>query len=377
MKSKLLTIITVVTLLFLALIGTAYATSKTVSTAAELEKALVDCDHANLGDYTIVVAPNSTIEGNFVVSQRAGTYVTIIGDGSTTVIKGQIKLNGHSASDDASVTIKDLIFDATGLSVDYMIGQNYTANGADSPRYPRNLTVDGCSFMGNSEVVAVKVAQNQGFVKIVDCTAEGMHSLLQATSSGVNPLTVDSCTVTNTTDGRGVSLGNAQNAIVKNCTFDVADDKYAVRTDLNSSGPTNVSITGNTFKGGQPIVVRKIASDHSHTLTVAGNTYSQLTVEESDKVITLEDNATLDMFTGEEQAISDKENTFKASATEPSAEPTTKPAPTPAPSSSPISTPVPTPPKSGDETNLLGWMLLSGLSFVGIICLGKKRLSKR
>lgn len=122
MKSKLLTIITVVTLLFLALIGTAYATSITVSTAAELEQALVACDHADLGEYTIQVAPNSTIEGNFVVSQRAGTYVTIIGDGSTTVIKGQIKLNGHSASDDASVTIKDLIFDATGLSVDYMIG---------------------------------------------------------------------------------------------------------------------------------------------------------------------------------------------------------------------------------------------------------------
>lgn len=383
MNMKKIATMLIVLVLSFAMFSVAYAdATETVSNAADLKAVLAKYSNKttgkNLGTVTINITAGSVIEGDFTLPQRTGTNLIIEGNGST--IKGKMVIDGDSESGPETLTIKNLVFDATGLDTtpDYVVGQSNTSGDSsggadDSVRYPRNITIDSCTFKGNSGLAAIKVAQNQGFVKIINCTAEGMHSLLQASSSGSNPITVDGCTVTNPTNGRGVSLGNAQNATVKNSTFDVASDKYAVRTDLNSSGSTNVSITGNTFKGGQPIVVRKTDSTYSHSLTVAGNTYSELTVEENDKVITLEDNAELDMFTGEEQAISDEENTFKASATEPSAEPTTKPAPTPAPSSSPISTP----PKSGDETNLLGWMLLSGLSFVGIVCLGKKRLSKR
>ncbi|MBR2924650.1 MAG: right-handed parallel beta-helix repeat-containing protein [Clostridia bacterium] len=389
MNVKKIATMLIVLVLSFAMFSVAYADETvTVSNAAKLEEVLTEYSNKttgkNLGKVTINITAGSVIEGNFVIPQRVGTNLIIEGNGST--IKGRLEIDGDSNDTPETLTIKNLVFDATGLSasLDYLIGQNSAdgdTSGLDnSVRYPHNVTIDNCTFKGNSELPAIKLRQSLGTVTISNCQTDGMHSLLQA--YGCNQITVDSCVITG---GRGLSLGTSKDVTVKNTKFAIADDEYAIRTDLNTgNGPAaysvKLTITDNTFCAGQPIVVRYASTVSDHSLTVTGNTYEHLTVEESDKVVTPDKGATLDMFTGEEQAISDDLNTFKQS---PGADP--EPEPEPEPSSAPSTTTAPTPtpapvaapPKAGDESHLFGWMALMVLSFAGVVIFGKKRFSNR
>ena len=102
-----------------------------------------------------------------------------------------------------------------------------------------------------------------------NCTATGVHSLLQNTS-GWN-LTVRNCEVTNA--GRGISLSSCQGVLVENVKIQASNEKYGIRADGAYANTT--TIKNCEISAFCPVVVRKASAayklvfDGTNTMTAA------------------------------------------------------------------------------------------------------------
>lgn len=76
-------------------------------------------------------------------------------------------------------------------------------------------------------------------------------------------------------------------------------------------------------------------------------------------------NATADMITGEDVAMSGEANTF---LTETVPEPEVKPEPEPEPEKVPV---------TGDNSHLFGWMLMLSISAGALVLMGKRKTAER
>lgn len=102
--------------------------SYTASTAEELVKYLNiatgvgdGVDKVNANDtVTITIPANTTIKGTFWIKQVKDIDVIIQGaNAKTSVINGRFLINGQSNHENTeTLTIKDLVFDGTGLNKD-------------------------------------------------------------------------------------------------------------------------------------------------------------------------------------------------------------------------------------------------------------------
>lgn len=263
--------------------SSAFAAEVTVSTRDGLQNAI---DTAS-GDTTIIIAPGSVINGNVTVVQKPGINYTIKGDGSSTVMHGGIIVDGYGKlANEETLVIDGIVFDAEGVSSltnDSFIAMAITQSGKDGWTYaycyPHNITVRNCTFKDDNaakKFVAVKFNSSYRNLLIEDCTATGLHSLLQS-ASGSGTTVVDNATVTNCKNG--ISFGNSLNCTVKNSTISTANpdgDGYGVRFDKignDNTDPGNF-VTDNTITSDYPVVIRqKEESSAAKKYTITGNTF--------------------------------------------------------------------------------------------------------
>ena len=199
----------------------------------------------------------SDIEGDLTAVQKPNTKITIEGAGKT--LKGTIIVDGKSyAYATAGVTIKNLNFDATGISKEASIN---LGDGTDATRYTSNVTIDACSFKNGGDTKAAVKSYKGGCKNLVitNCTAEGMHSLLQA--ANITGITITGCTATTK---NGINLNSSSNVKIENNTITVKG--YAVRAGVSGGTSGKIELTNNTLttdntEGDPVIVLRGTASD--------------------------------------------------------------------------------------------------------------------
>ncbi|MBO5216684.1 MAG: hypothetical protein J6B41_02915 [Alistipes sp.] len=216
-----------------------------VSTLAELQEKLNSEESIN-----IVFLEN--IAGEVMLAQKDDINVTIDGNGKK--YDGQIKIHGNSGYRSGTTTIKNVNFETATPKVNFV----YATDFGNALRYSSNITVKDCTFTATAtateDVVGVQVKSSKNLV-ISNCTANGLHSLLQAQSCDANIL-VEKVTVEG--GKNGISLGNTANPTIKNST--IVAREYGVRADGNASRG-NLNIENTTITAKQPIIVRKVTTD--------------------------------------------------------------------------------------------------------------------
>ena len=203
------------------------------------------------------------ITENVTLTEKVGLYYTI--DGANKNMIGTITVKALSdTNDNRRITIKNIKFsDNTATDVSFI-------SAGDSNYYPR-LTVDGCTFTGSGNDVAVRLKDSSGAI-ITNCYGSGLHSFLQNTA-GWN-LTIEKVIVSNSKSG--FALGTVQGVTVKECSITASDEGYGIRIDANTYN-NNAVIENCDVEAFIPVVVRKantasnITFDGTNTMT-ANNT---------------------------------------------------------------------------------------------------------
>ena len=202
----------------------------------------------------ITVELGANLEGHISLTQKAGIDVTIIGNDHTYT--GTLHIWGNGASDDRSMTIKNINFVFSTDSEPGEKGCIYTTGAVDGRNsYACNVTIEDCTFTNAQGVEAgAAIRQNVAGEKdwtIKNCTvSENMHSLLQVSNTnkgdGVG-LLVQDCEVYSK---NGANLNSTCYATFIDCVFDVKG--YAVRVGVNSGGNPDATkkfnFTGCTLK---------------------------------------------------------------------------------------------------------------------------------
>ena len=234
--------------------GKYYVVTEDTGAIASSSAELVSLVNNATEDITVSLAAD--LEGNISLTQKAGIDVTILGNGHN--YKGGIHIWGNGASDDRSLTIKEINFDGTGLTDDE--GCIYTTgavNGTNS--YACNVTIEDCTFTG-AGVAAIRqnVAGEKDWT-IRNCTvASDMHSLLQVSNTN-GELVVENCKVYSK---NGANLNSTCVATFTGCEFDVRG--YAVRVGVNSGGNpdatklytfTNCTLKSETVDGDDAVII--------------------------------------------------------------------------------------------------------------------------
>ena len=243
---------------------------------------------AKIGDQkfeTLQAAVNAVVDGdtitllcsvdeNVTVEQKENVKITI--DGNNNTISGTITVDGKSAAyETAGVIIKNVNFDAAGITTDACI--NMGVEGNTETRYTNNVTVENCTFTnGNREKVAVKsYTGGDKNLTVTGCSVDTtMHSLLQL--DNVTGVVVDKCTVNSK---NGINLNSSSNVEIKNSTIEVSG--YAVRMGVSGGTSGKVTLTENTLKtdnteGDAVVVVRGTAAEQVE-LTMTENVVSGAT----------------------------------------------------------------------------------------------------
>ena len=204
--------------------------------------------------------------------QNPGVKVVI--NGCDYKYEGSIKI--HSNSNfyaGAAVTIKNVNFEASVADVNFI---EALENG--SQRYSTNITVEDCTFVatdaavGTSVALQIKASKN---AKILNSTAQGLHSLVQAQSCD-ETVVVKDCVV----EGKnGVAFKQVKAATVENTT--IVAQEYGIRFDGNTDNYGVVVKNGN-ITAYQPLIVRKMTGANN-TITLEGE--NTLTTEEAYKIV--------------------------------------------------------------------------------------------
>ena len=201
------------------------------------------------------------IAEDITVTQKANVNFTI--DGNDKTMAGSITVDGKSGTImTAGLTIQNVNFAAESLSTDAFI--NLGVEGNTNTRYVCNLTVEGCTFTGNENIVAIKsYTGGDKNLTVTDCTATGLHSLIQV--KNVEGLSVTGGSVTG--GKNGISVGNSSAVTIDGITIEATG--YGVRADGNIA--SDLSVKNANITAEQPIVVRK-ATAAGYKLDLANNT---------------------------------------------------------------------------------------------------------
>lgn len=251
---------------------------------------------ASIGDtpyYSLQAAIDAAVDGdtitlvadvteNVVITQKADLDLTI--DGANKIFTGVMTVFGNGRQSGAeTLTIKNVVFQAVAgkdsciLSPDRSVYNKYS--------YSHNVTVENCTFYGNTETprTAAAVRHNDGGDKnwtIKGCTVDAnMHSLLQ-TNNVAGKLIIDDCTVNSK---NGINLNSCTNVEITNCEISVKG--YAVRAGVNTGGNLNETknfvlenntLTTDNTEGDAVIVLRADAAKATVSMeknSVVGNTH--------------------------------------------------------------------------------------------------------
>ena len=236
-----------------ALLGKYYPVAKIGDTGYATLQAAIDA--AVNGDTITLVADCAE---DVTVVQAENVKITI--DGNSKTMSGTITVNGQShAYDTAGLTIKNVKFDATNISKDASIN----LGGSNNTRYTNHVTVEDCSFTGtdNAKVGIKNYTGGCKNLTVTDCTATGLHSLIQV--KGVDGITVTNVTVENCKNG--ISVGPSTNVVIENAN--ITAEGYGIRAD--GTAAYNVTVKNSTISAGLPIVVRNNTAE-GYNLTLEG-----------------------------------------------------------------------------------------------------------
>ena len=227
-----------------------------VRTADELQAAI----NGAIDNYTVVMA--NDLVGEVTVAQKSGVNLVI--DGAGYKFDGTIKVHANSSRNSGKLLVSNVNFETSTKDLNFV----YAVDFGNACRYSQNITVENCTFKAveNSEavntVVGVKVNATQNLV-IKNCTAENMHSLLQAQSCDM-AIDVEGVTVNNCKNG--VSFGNTAYPTIKNSA--IVATEYGIRADGNANRG-NLVVENVEIEAKQPIVVRKMTTMYNVTVDEA------------------------------------------------------------------------------------------------------------
>ena len=262
--------------------------NKTVTNAGELQDAI---DNAVVGQNYITIGADN-IEGTFVVNQKKDVEILI--DGQNKKFKGYFEVNGGSQWGNLEgLSLQNIKFRPDGHATKDVI----TIGKDGATRYAHNVIISNCEFKPvmlitgpgiECKVVAIRAYQAND-VRVVNCSAEDLHSFAQITG-GTN-VKFEGIT---STCVRGISLGSATNCGVSNCTITATGaDKYGVRHSADS-GADRLMLINNTINACFPVVVRHtndtpvtdytLAFEGNNTLVKGGDYHVAISEDEYDTI---------------------------------------------------------------------------------------------
>ena len=224
------------------------------------------------------------ITGNVVVIQKPGVKINI--DGDHKKYNGFIKVHSNSNHyADAALTIKNVNFETSTVYYDsdnepYFNFIEALENGSE--RYSTNITVDGCTFTATgdavNEAVALQIKASKN-AKALNCTATGLHSLVQAQSCD-ETVVVNGCTV----NGKnGVAFKQVKAATVEGTTITATG--YGIRFDGNTDN-YGITVKDINVNAVQPLIVRKMTGANN---TIALEGTNTLTTEAEYQIVITKD----------------------------------------------------------------------------------------
>ena len=196
---------------------------------------------------------------SITVRQKVGVNLVIDGCGHN--FDGTFYLEGGNQGGESpeTLTFRNINFVHGEGALDFISADDAKNIGK---RYAHNVTVDGCTFTGNStgDVVGMRYRQTYNMT-VKNSTFKNMHSAMWATGgTGIN---VDNVTIEDSKSG--VSCGTSTDVVIVNSNFDV--NAYGVRTDGNST--SRIAIENTKIAATQPIIVRKMTGNHTVNLNNA------------------------------------------------------------------------------------------------------------
>ena len=165
-----------------------------------------------------------------------------------------------------NVTIRNIDFKGATANHDFIKNEG----SPSGKNYNTTLLVENCSFTGNPEfdVVGIRTI-HPTHTQIVNCTADGLHSLLQNT--GGQKVTADNVVVINGKEG-GLALGGVRTADVKNS--EITANGYGIRID--AATPNAVfNIESSEFNAYIPVIARKATAQNVNFTFSGENTMTQ------------------------------------------------------------------------------------------------------
>ena len=232
-------------------------------TAKEVQAAL---DAAPAGETTTIYL-GATIEGDVIEHQKADRKVII--DGMGNKWNGTIKIHNGSGYNNGEITVKKVNFETSDTERNFIEALDFGEENGVSRRYSNNITVDSCTFTSpatrsiNEGVVGVQVKSSKN-VKVLNCKANNIHSLLQAQSCDENVIVKDAkingCK-------NGVAFKAVKNAVVEGC--EITATAYGIRFDGNQNN-YGITVKNNKVTAVQPLIVRKMTGK-DNTITLEGD----------------------------------------------------------------------------------------------------------
>ena len=227
----------------------------------------------------ITIQLGSDIKGDVMVHQKANQNITIYG--RNYKYDGTIKIHNGSNYNNGTLTIKKVNFETATEGLNFVMPNEFGAENGVTRRYSNNVTVSDCTFTATgaavNTVVGVQAKSCYNLV-VENCTATGVHSLLQAQSCGTN-VEVHDCVV----NGKnGVAFKQVKAAVVEGTTINAA--AYGIRFDGNTDN-YGIVVENNNVTAVQPLIVRKMTGKNN-TIALAGENTLKASVAGYQVVIT-------------------------------------------------------------------------------------------
>ena len=237
-----------------------------VKTKDELQIAF---DAAEAGKTTLIYFANDIV-GDVVVTEKEAEGTIVIVDGCNYKYNGQIKIKGNSNQGESALRIQNINF-TTSVEKHEFIWCNDSSNGSYW-RYANNVTIENCTFTAVDAAIHTAVGakfQQCYNIKLINCTATNMHSLLQAESCK-STVEVDRAKVIN--GKNGVSFNNTLNARISNSKIEaVGAGSYGIRHKGQVNGYSLV-VSDCEVSAFVPVLVRNMTASNYSLLLSGTNT---------------------------------------------------------------------------------------------------------
>ena len=250
----------------------AYELDHVVFDALGLQEAL----NAAPAGATTTIHLGADIKGDVIEYQKADRHIVI--EGGNHKYDGTIKIHNGSNYNNGSITINEVNFETEATQLDFILAKDFGKEGNVTRRYSNNIFVTNCSFVAltaNEGVVGVQVNATRN-LQVLNCTANGLHSLVQAQSCGEDVIVKEA----EIEGGKnGIAFKQVKNVVVEDVTIVAA--AYGIRFDGNVDN-YGITVKNVNVDAVQPFIVRKMTGKNN---TIALEGTNTLTTTEAYQIV--------------------------------------------------------------------------------------------